>query len=162
MLIAMAPRDSNFAICVTLAAGILALPTRAAPGDLDLSFGTGGKVTTDFRPLSDSAYGLAIQGDGKIVVAGSSVLARYNPDGSLDTSFGTGGKVTAVIGIAAVLIQGDGKIVAAGSIAPGGYCCQFALARYHSDGSPDALRANIRETADPLEFSVQGGEAKGA
>src|SRR5881396_965906 len=63
------------------------------PGD---QFGTGGKVTTDFAGGSDKAAAIAIQSDGKIVVAGLAfntrgnddfALARYNPDGSLDTSF---------------------------------------------------------------------------
>ena len=40
-------------------------------GSLDTSFGTEGKVTTDFSLSTDYAYGVAIDGDGKIVVAGS-------------------------------------------------------------------------------------------
>src|ERR1700687_4729567 len=76
----------------------------AAAGDLDLTFGTSGKVTTDFSGGDNQAAALALQPDGKIVVAGSAfnvvtgnndfALARYNPDGSLDSSFGNGGKVT--------------------------------------------------------------------
>src|SRR5438034_7710444 len=70
-------------------------------GDLDLSFGGDGRVTTDIGMLVESietARSVAIQPDGKIVATGSTgeggsgfgdfVLARYNPDGSLDTSFG--------------------------------------------------------------------------
>src|SRR5262249_4024029 len=92
-------------------------------GSLDTTFGTGGKVTTDFAG-ADDAFSVAIQSDGKIVVAGSSqqntgedfALARYNSDGTLDTSFGAGGEVlTAIAGGAnGVAIQADGKIVAAG------------------------------------------------
>jgi len=138
---------STLAVCIPLAVGLLAVPAQAAPGDLDLSFGTGGKVKTDFGPFSNSANAIAIQADSKIVVVGGSssgdfALARYNTDGSLDTSFGTGGKVTTDIGVFdvafAVAIQADGKIVAAGGTAPEGYCCQFALARYNADGSLDA------------------------
>src|SRR5437870_7648461 len=72
--------------------------TLAAPGDLDPTFGNGGKVTTQFSFAH--ATGVAVQADGKIVVAGTDesnsaqfVLARYHTDGSLDTSFGNGGKV---------------------------------------------------------------------
>jgi uncharacterized delta-60 repeat protein len=93
----------SFLVAVALAA-LIVLPNRlyAAAGDLDTSFGTGGKVTTDFSPGLDRATAVAIQPDGKIVVAGIAGggaasnfgLARYNTDGSLDTSFGTGGKVT--------------------------------------------------------------------
>ena len=137
---------STLAVCIALAVGLLAVPAQAAPGDLDLSFGTGGKVITDFGPGSNSATAIAIQADGKIVAVGGSssgdfALARYNTDGSLDASFGTGGKVTTDIGLFdvafAVAIQADGKIVAAGGTAPEGFCCQFALARYNADGSLD-------------------------
>jgi len=71
---------------------------QATPGDLDPTFGTGGKVTTDFGGGTDQAFAVALQPDGKIVAAGQAnndfALARYNPDGSLDNSFGTAGMVT--------------------------------------------------------------------
>ena len=89
--------------------------------------------------------GIAIQADGKILVAGSVyaggnndfLVTRYNADGSLDASFGTNGKViTAVTSSSdyayAVTIQSDGKILLAG-YANG----DFALVRYNSDGSLD-------------------------
>ena len=72
-------------------------------GSLDATFGTGGKVTTDFAESYDKAAAVLLQPDGKIVVAGSSSrllsfstfgLARYNDDGTPDSSFGTAGKVT--------------------------------------------------------------------
>ena len=126
---------------------VLASTSHAGVGDLDPSFGTGGKVTTDFGPASDRAFAVAIQTDGKIVAAGDSgsgdfALVRYNTDGSLDLSFGSGGKVTTDFGgfgdsAFALAVQSDGKIIAAGAGAPGGLCCQFALARYQTDGSLD-------------------------
>ena len=85
-----------------LVAGVLglALPllAQAAAGDLDPSFGVGGKVVTGFSlSSSDEARGVALMRNGKIVAAGISGsdfgLARYNRDGSLDSSFGLGGKV---------------------------------------------------------------------
>src|SRR6478735_6469687 len=101
----------------------------AAAGDLDPTFGTGGKVTTDIQGDFDKARAVAIQADGKIVVAGSALnganidfaVLRYNTDGSLDTTFDRDGKATFSIlagfnDIAnAVAIQPDGKIVLAGS-----------------------------------------------
>jgi uncharacterized delta-60 repeat protein len=75
----------------------------AGDGDLDSSFGSGGIVTTDFSGRNNSAAAIALQSDGKIVVAGDALsalgppdfaAARYNTDGSLDSSFGTGGRVT--------------------------------------------------------------------
>jgi len=123
----------------------------AASGDLDPTFGSGGKVTTNFDSF-DRANAVAIQSDGKIVVAGSALtitsndfaLARYNSDGSLDASFGAGGKVTTdFFGTKdeahAVAIQDDGKIVVAGGALNFSVNTDlFALARYNSDGSLDA------------------------
>jgi uncharacterized delta-60 repeat protein len=117
-------------------------------GSLDTGFDGDGKVTTDFVSGSfDQAFGLAIQGDGKIVAAGlASVsgaaqfsLARYNTDGSLDATFDTDGKVTTdfagdsdqAFGLA---IQADGKSVAVGAAVVSG-TVDFALARYNTDGS---------------------------
>jgi uncharacterized delta-60 repeat protein len=54
-------------------------------GSLDASFSGDGKVVTDFGG-SQSARDLALQPDGKLVVAGDGVIARYNPDGTLDSS----------------------------------------------------------------------------
>ncbi len=125
--------------------GDFALARYNADGSLDPSFGSGGKVTTDFGGF-DLALGVALQSDGKIVAAGQGgssfdfALARYNADGSLDTSFGSGGKVTTDFGVfeaaTAVAIQRDGKIVATGSTFSSGFQ-QFALARYNADGSLD-------------------------
>ncbi len=60
-------------------------------GSLDETFNTSGRVTTDFGG-DDKAYSLAIQSDGKIVLAGTSnndfAAARYNANGTLDTTFG--------------------------------------------------------------------------
>lgn len=119
-------------------------------GTLDPTFGTGGKVFTSFGSLRDEAYALAVQTDGKVVMAGmwqapsmgfDFALARYNTDGSLDSTFGTGGKVTTDIGVFdeayAVTIQPDGKIVAGGytNTAPSGI--DFAVVRYNANGTLD-------------------------
>ncbi|MEV0170217.1 calcium-binding protein [Streptomyces sp. NPDC050803] len=109
-------------------------------GSIDTSFGTGGEVLTDFDGAEDYANAVVVQGDGRIVVAGSSnyafALARYNPDGSPDTGFGTDGRLTTDLGgpseVQAVAVQSDGKIVAAGRA--GG---AFAVARYLPDGGLD-------------------------
>lgn len=127
----------------------LAITAQAAPGDLDTSFGNGGKVTTPFGTNQSQIRAIVIQTDGKIVVAGDTndgsnndfALARYNTDGSLDTSFGTGGKIITPIGSGtdaafAVAIQSDGKIVLAG-YAHNGANYDFALARYNTDGTLD-------------------------
>jgi len=83
----------------TVLAGGSARTALAAAGDLDPTFGTDGKVTTD-SGQPDTAAALAVQADGKLVAAGGGFgilgqfkLARYLPSGALDPSFGTGGKV---------------------------------------------------------------------
>ncbi len=126
----------------------LPLRAHAAQGDLDLTFGNGGRVTTQFGG-GDSIFALVAQPDGKIVAAGSAsgnefALARYNMDGSLDLTFGSGGKVTTDFfgnrDVAlAVALQPNGKIVAAGYAfdAPGNNII-FAVARYNSNGSLDS------------------------
>ena len=128
----------------------LAPPAAALPGDLDTTFDSDGKVTTDFGGPFDRASSVAIQADRRIVAAGVSgdgvggndfVLARYKRDGTLDTDFDTDGKVTTDFGsrfeeASSVIIQPDGKIVAAGT--SGDFSLtDFALARYNSDGSLD-------------------------
>ena len=107
-------------------------------GSLDTSFGGDGKVTTDFTRGDDDAYSMALQADGKIVVAGQAALrnakfalARYGTDGSLDPTFGADGKLVTNItpgydSAFQVVIQPDGKIVAAGTA---GFT-RFAVWRY--------------------------------
>ena len=119
-------------------------------GSLDTHFSSDGKVTTDFNNNYDRAWSIAVQSDGKILVAGDTfgdfgkghkfALARYNSDGSLDTSFSGDGKVTTDLTPYAdegksVIVQADGKILVAGYSARIGW--DFALVRYNSDGSLD-------------------------
>lgn len=121
------------------------------PGDLDTSFGTGGRVMTDIGTGDDFGYGALVQPDGKIVVAGYSrignsedfAVVRYLPDGSLDTGFGNGGKVTTAVGLTAdfgrsVALQKDGKILVAGEYWNGGGN-NFALVRYLANGAVDTV-----------------------
>jgi len=121
-------------------------------GSLDTTFGNNGITMTDFGPDDDQAYGIALQSDGKIVVAGRKgiqfypadqrkgnvALARYTADGALDTTFGVGGKVINDFGqglesyAIAVMIQPDDKIVIAGTSS-----YEFLVARYSSNGALD-------------------------
>jgi uncharacterized delta-60 repeat protein len=122
-------------------------------GSLDYTFGTGGIVTTELDGYG-KATGVALQPDGKIVVAGnvgisvnSTVFAvvRYNTDGSLDETFGFGGFITRRIGFVArisdLAIQSDGKIVVAGEARVSGFNTA-TLARYNTDGFPDITFGN--------------------
>ena len=122
-------------------------------GTLDSTFGSGGKVTTDFSGASDQATAIALQNDGKIILAGLTLysiddinigVARYNSDGSLDTSFGSGGKVVADFDgsenqIRGIAIQSDGKIVLAGYRQDDKtFTSELLLVRFNSNGSLDA------------------------
>lgn len=120
-----------------------------ADGSLDSSFSGDGKVTTDFAGGNDSARDVAIQSDGKIVLAGRAdvgsavfALVRYNPDGTLDNTFSGDGKVTTdFAGVGdegrALAIQSDGKIIVAGYTHEGATRYNFAVARYNPNGSLD-------------------------
>lgn len=126
-------------------------------GSLDTTFGGGdGIVTTAIGPGTnqDVAQAVALQADGKIVVAGYAIgtssgadfaVVRYNTDGSLDSTFDGDGLVTTSIGPGtnsdaahAVAVQSDGRIVAAGYANMFGSGPDFALARYNTDGSLDS------------------------
>jgi len=108
-------------------------------GTIDTGFGTNGKVTTVVGTGADWGYSVALQLDGKIVVAGFATMAnnniavvRYTSTGALDNTFGTNGKVTTAVGSSgcagvSVAIQSDGKIVVGGD-SYSGY--DFTIARY--------------------------------
>jgi uncharacterized delta-60 repeat protein len=137
----LAPPDSDEAV-EALAA------TAPREGDLDTSFGGDGTVTTDFGS-AEVPRTMAIQADGKIVVAGSTgliedfALARYTTTGALDPSFSGDGKVTTGFSSGsadvayAVAIQADGKIVVAGVSRNTSVNSDFALARYNPNGTLD-------------------------
>jgi uncharacterized delta-60 repeat protein len=120
-----------------------------ADGSLDNTFGSGGIVTTQVGSDNDNGEAVAIQTDGRIVVAGYSyngsnydfAVVRYNTNGNLDTTFSGDGIDTFAIGdyddkAMAVGIQTDGKIVVAGS-SYNGTDYEFAIVRLKSDGTFD-------------------------
>ena len=119
----------------------------AAPGDLDATFGSGGKVITDLGTTDDDAFAIALQPDGKIVVAGGFgsfgnlarrfVILRYDAGGGLDATFGSAGKVTGNFGgedeeARQLVLQPDGRILVA--VLSG---TNFLLTRFSPDGSLD-------------------------
>ena len=123
-------------------------------GSIDAGFGQNGIVKTNTFPThnfyTSEAKSLAVQQDGKILVAGSGyytsrysddqydfLIIRYNTDGSLDESFGDRGVVISDFelhedNIDNIVLQPDGKIVAAGTS-----WIDALIARYNSDGSFD-------------------------
>ncbi|MEP7295394.1 MAG: hypothetical protein ABI702_04340 [Burkholderiales bacterium] len=155
-------------------------------GAIDPSFGNAGKVSTDIDGGSDQAFAVALQPDGKIVVAGSSdvspkgksfAVVRYNTDGSLDATFGAGGKVVTSFGSQsdtayAVAVQQDGRIVAGGHANTAQRGIDFALARYQANGTLDASFGNnglvlapiraldSRDSIYAIALQTTGGEEK--
>src|SRR5262249_2611041 len=115
-----------------------------------------GVVTTGVLSMS-LAHAIALQSDGKIVVAGSAVvrasadpldfgLARYNSNGTLDTTFGGGGTVTTDLSghndeAVAIATQDDGKILVTGYAgnlrADINNTGDFAVVRYNANGALD-------------------------
>ena len=150
---------TSASVALALLCALIGTPVRAADGDLDPAFGRAGRKMTDFHGGADLAQAVALQPDGRIVVAGTTyqgndyssedfAIARYTPEGRLDDSFGTKGRVTTDFpGLAAVpsavLVQPDGKIVVAGGAYPlFVFAGNFELARYNPDGSLDASFGN--------------------
>ncbi len=124
------------------------------PGDLDATFGNGGKVITALSTDGDRANDVAIQADGKIVVLGSVntgsnsenqyTLTRYNVDGTLDTTFGSGGKIITQIehtfsSEGRLIISPNGNILITGSVNSNtNDYLDFLLAQFNTDGTPTA------------------------
>ncbi|HEY6331562.1 MAG TPA: hypothetical protein VI756_19715, partial [Blastocatellia bacterium] len=143
--------------------GDFALARYNSDGSIDPSFGTNGKVVTDFNGFFDSIKQILIQPNGAILAAGSAGVAavtlpnpitpggsvqvlgfaRYNTDGSLDTTFGQSGLVTvAVDGVgtemASAALQSNGQIVASGATD-----LTLAVCRLNSDGSLDSTFGTV-------------------
>ncbi|HQX99461.1 MAG TPA: T9SS type A sorting domain-containing protein, partial [Flavobacteriales bacterium] len=144
----------------------LSLARYNTDGTLDNTFSGDGKVTTDVGPYSDFGYSVAIQPDGRIIVAGGYsyfAVARFNTDGTLDNSFSDDGKVTTDIGSGefgqSVAIQPDGRIVVAGYVGYGTNS-EFAVVRYNMDGtldnsfSDDGIVTTDFGTGDDYGYSV--------
>lgn len=127
----------------------LTVTVRGLPGVIDTSF-AGGAVVTPVNASEDYAHAVALQADGKTVVAGTTAistgtvvaLVRYQRDGAIDPSFGIGGKVTLQVGARgdsarAIAIQPDGKIVVAGWTDSTGTDSNFLVLRFRADGTLD-------------------------
>ncbi len=140
---------SSLPIAVTLPA--------AGPGDLDASFGAGGKITTSVGTGIDIAQAVGLQPDGKILAAGKAnsdfAVVRYNADGSLDPTFGSNGRVITAVTASTdeaydVAVQTDGKIIVAG-VGNG----DFAVVRYDTNGVLDPSFGTNGVTITPIGTS---------
>jgi uncharacterized delta-60 repeat protein len=153
-------------------------------GSPDMSFGTGGRVLTEFDGFNDQAKSVVIQANGKIVVAGQAQLGatfasadqdfavvRYLSDGTPDPGFGTAGKATLSSGgrsdfVNAAALQADGSIVVVGRVFKDGGSgnSDVGVARFLSSGIFDpAFGTNGFERIDFDEGGIvpatfDGGE----
>ncbi|WP_349617181.1 delta-60 repeat domain-containing protein [Azotobacter salinestris] len=117
-----------------------------ADGTLDTGFGDAGQVVVDIGGGGDqdSAYDLAVQPDGKILLAGEShsnfTVIRLNADGTLDSGFGTDGKVADLGGSQSngMTLQPDGRILLVGSAYNASSAnFDFNVMRLNADGTLD-------------------------
>lgn len=134
----------------------VALLRYLADGTLDPAFGSGGRVIVNAAASGTSsdneARAIALQPDGRIVIAGMAfgsganpdlLVMRFDADGSPDPGFNGSGRVLTNIGVDdaanALALQADGRIVVAGQARPaGGANRDFVVARYAANGSLDA------------------------
>ena len=139
-------------------------------GSLDTTFDTDGKLTTDLGGTNDEARSVALQPDGKLVVAGYTnltggnydfALARYHSNGTLDTTFDSDGKLITDLGgpddeAQSMALQPDGKIVVAGfSNASGIY--DFAMVRYEAAPLATTLAASTATSSSAsITFTMTG------
>lgn len=137
------------AIVATLA---LATSAGAASSDLDPTFGAGGVAKNALGFGSDSATGVVVQPDGKVVAVGASqtddflddqiVFSRYLDNGALDPSFGIGGQAfveysSDELQPLDIALQPDGKILATGYRGTGSDY-DMVVVRINSNGTLDA------------------------
>ncbi|MFK5893445.1 MAG: delta-60 repeat domain-containing protein [Pseudomonadota bacterium] len=132
---------------------LLVIPLLAvsSPGDLDVTFANNGFQVTEISSGRDVSTSVALQSDGKLIVAGFSngrdgiyefVIIRYNSDGTIDSTFGEGGIAFTKVGVLnsqafSLLIQPDGKIIAVGSTNTHASSKNIAVVRYTKNGQLD-------------------------
>jgi uncharacterized delta-60 repeat protein len=132
------------------AGGRFALVRYLDDGSLDSSFGGDGKVMTNLSPAGDWANAVAIQDDGKIVVAGRAsggggrfALVRYHANGTLDSSFGGDGKVLTNLSPGedeafGVAVRSSDDTIVAGGFVDEGIHAKFGVVTYHANGTLDS------------------------
>jgi uncharacterized delta-60 repeat protein len=129
-------------------------------GAPDPAFGSGGKATIDFTGGDDKALAVALQPDGKIIVAGQTTgglggeqfaVARLTSVGALDPTFGSGGETTVDFGgsqegATGALVTPSGQIILTGFANPGATGLDFAAARLNANGSLDTTFGSAGKT----------------
>jgi uncharacterized delta-60 repeat protein len=152
---ALVVQGNNYVVAGNVGDKLL-LARFTSSGQLDLTFGTGGKALVTF-PGGLDVGDLLLQRDGRLVVTGTSsnpanpdarsiALARFTAKGQLDSTFGSGGRVIAgyetdFYGVARAAVQSDGRILVVGTqsrTGPGAeWTSDMLVARFNTDGSLD-------------------------
>jgi uncharacterized delta-60 repeat protein len=160
-----------------------------ADGTLDTTFGTGttddspdGVVSLSLSDGNDAASAIAVQADGKILVAGDSsgangtnaAIARMNADGTLDTTFGANaddGTPEGVVGlslgngddsVASLVVQSDGKVVAVGTTTSTGSTANAFVVRLDADGTADEAFGTAKDGTPNGVVNVSFGNGNDA
>jgi uncharacterized delta-60 repeat protein len=165
------------ALGLLLALGPAAGSAFGAAGELDTSFSGDGKATIDLPGCCNLPTVVALQPDGKILVAGDGggsedfEVVRFNPDGSIDTSFGSGGIATidfagasdyGGLGGEGLAVQADGKVVLVGHTNDGEGNGSMAVARLTVFGDPDKSFGGGDGQVEIDESAAFGGAGEAA
>lgn len=148
---------------------------RYTASGIDGSFGIAGQVTLDLD-RNEQGLDVAIQSDGKIVVAGSAadgggsnsdfLVARFDDSGALDSTFDGGSIQTNFSGSddisTSLVVQSDGKIVLAGRTRVGTGAFNFGLARYAETGGPPPAIAVNEGSSFTLNGTYSTDDSEGA
>jgi uncharacterized delta-60 repeat protein len=140
-------------MCGTTSVRDFCVARYASGGTFDSTFDGDGKVMTapGLQASGNELQALALQTDGKIVVAGSCFaggssfeicMLRYTATGALDTTFNATGKVRTQAGSTrsnarSLVMQPDGKILVGGECDTGINTSAFCVLRYNANGSID-------------------------
>jgi uncharacterized delta-60 repeat protein len=149
----------------------LAVVRYTTEGFLDTSFNADGKLTTAIGSGHDEAYGVAVDAQDRVIVAGhyyngsnnDFAVVRYTTEGFLDTSFSTDGMVTTAIGSSndngqAVALDSQGRVIVAGYYYNGTYD-DFAVVRYTTDGMLDTSFSVDGKVTTTIDSSSDLGRA---
>jgi uncharacterized delta-60 repeat protein len=127
-----------------VAAGVNIVVRFLPTGVLDSTFGSGGIVSLGNDFLGEPATGIAIQPDGKLLLA-NRYLLRFLSDGQFDTSFGSGGTArTAGYPATGLALLPNGKILASSSAIASGF-----ISQYDSNGTLDTTFGIGGQLASP-------------
>ena len=174
--IVAAGQSTNTAIPAITSFALVRYNSNGTLDNAPSSFGTGGIVTIPIGTGSSFGRAMALQSDGKIIIAGQAnnasgahfTLARYNSNGTLDTtSFGptvspgvTSGIVTTPIGTSSfatdLVLQPDGKIITVGN-STSGTSTTLTLVRYNADGSLDTTSFGTAGTGGIVATTIASG-----